>query len=200
MSDHPPQDADGVCRAATIASLMPHLAVLHRVAERILGCRDLARDAVQEALVTYWREPPAHGHERAWLIRTVIHRSLHERRARTRRRRRESDAVHEAALDCPLCSPPDHEIERRELAASLDEALAALPEEHRTVFLLRELHGLEYDAIARRLGIPVGTVRSRLSRARCALRSALVAGAAGAGVSRRCAAAVRSRPGRGSAA
>ncbi|MBY0275836.1 sigma-70 family RNA polymerase sigma factor [Candidatus Binatia bacterium] len=173
MSDHPPQVAGSVCRAEPIASLMPHLAVLHRVAERILGCRDLARDAVQEALVTYWREQPAHGHERAWLIRTVIHRSLHERRAQARRRRWESDAVRDAASDCPLCSPPDHELERRELAASLDAALRALPEEHRTVFLLRELHGLEYDAIALRLSIPVGTVRSRLSRARCALRVAL---------------------------
>lgn len=153
-------------------SLLVHLPVMHRVAERILGCRDLARDAVQEALLTHWRGGPDDGSDRAWLIRTVIHRSLHERRAQSRRRRWESDAARDGTFDCPLCQP-DRELERRELASLLDGALRSLPEAHRTVFLLREVDGLEYHAIALRLGLPVGTVRSRLNRARCALRAYL---------------------------
>ena len=155
-------------------SLMSHVPAMQRVAERILGCRDLARDAVQEALVTFWRENPAQGPDRAWLVRTVIHRSLHERRAQMRRQRREGDAARDALPACPLCQP-DLAFERRELAQLLEEALRTLPEAYRSVFLLRELEGLEYGGIAVRLGVRVGTVRSRLNRARCALRAYLQA-------------------------
>ena len=154
---------------ASHGPLMSHVPAMRRVAERILGCRDLARDAVQEALVTFWLESPERGPDRAWLIRTVIHRSLHERRAQGRRRRWEGDAARETSFECPLCQP-DLAFERRELASLLEEALRALPEAYRSVFVLREIEGLAYEGIARLLGIRVGTVRSRLNRARCALR------------------------------
>jgi RNA polymerase sigma-70 factor, ECF subfamily len=174
-------DLDGrtaVHGADSSSSVTVHLPVLQRVAERILGCRELARDAVQEALITYWRARPAEGYERAWLLRTVIHRSLHELRTQRRRRRRESDAADDLAPGCPLCQP-DGELERRELASLIDGALRSLPETYRTVFVLRELHGLDYEAIARHLQLPIGTVRSRLNRARCALRVSLRRGLAG---------------------
>ena len=67
---------------------------------------------------------------------------------------------------------PDHRL----LAASLTRAVEALSPDHRAVILLREVHGLDYEEIAAALAISVGTVRSRLSRARAELRATLSEG------------------------
>jgi RNA polymerase sigma-70 factor (ECF subfamily) len=147
---------------------------LGRAARSILGCRDAALDAVQEALITLWLHPPNHEHERAWLLRTVVHRSLHERRTEKRRRHWEGVAVEASLDDCPLCTP-QRELERRELGALLDAALGALPEPYRAPFVLREIEGWDYTRIASALAIPIGTVRSRLNRARAALRDHVAA-------------------------
>ena len=64
-------------------------------------------------------------------------------------------------------------IARRDLARAIEAALAELAPEYRAAFLLREMHGLTYEEIALALAIEVGTVRSRLARARQALRVAL---------------------------
>jgi len=72
---------------------------------------------------------------------------------------------------CQVAAPagPDRGL----LSASLTRALEALSPEHRAVVLLREVHGLDYEEIAAALAISPGTVRSRLSRGRAALRAAL---------------------------
>jgi len=67
----------------------------------------------------------------------------------------------------------DAELERRLIGAAIERAVAALGADHQAVFLLREVHELEYDEIARALEIDLGTVKSRLGRARAALRQAL---------------------------
>jgi RNA polymerase sigma-70 factor, ECF subfamily len=143
---------------------------LGRTARRILRCPDAAHDAVQEALITLWLHPPDQAHERAWLLRTVVHRSLHERRTRQRRRHWEGAAVAALLDECPLCTP-ECKLEQREIGDLLDEALAALPEPYRAPFVLREVEGWDYTRIATALAIPIGTVRSRLNRARAALRA-----------------------------
>lgn len=68
---------------------------------------------------------------------------------------------------------PDLELERREAERRVQAALTRLSPPHRTIVVLRDLQGLAYEEIAEVLGIPIGTVRSRLSRAREALRQAL---------------------------
>jgi RNA polymerase sigma-70 factor (ECF subfamily) len=68
---------------------------------------------------------------------------------------------------------PDRDLERSRLRARIRLAVAALPEEQRAVIALREWDGLAYEEIATIEGVPVGTVRSRLARAREALRAAL---------------------------
>jgi len=157
-----------------------HLAHLHAIARRILGDEDLARDAVQEALVTLWRVGRVPAHTRAWLVRTVVHRSLHVRRSQVRRRHWEERAARESARDvCPLCDPA-RELENKQLLAALSSAFQRLMPEYRDVLLLREIEGLDYLAIAQRLSVPVGTVRSRLNRAREIVRESLRA-EAGAG-------------------
>lgn len=155
----------------TLARAMTmHAAVLQRAAERILGCPDLARDAVQETLIALWRHNPDLRAERAWLIQTVIHRSLALRRSHRRRLHWEREADGHIVDGCPLCDLSG-DLERAELVHLLEAALQSLPESLRVVFLLRELEGYPYDRIARRLGMPLGTVRSRLNRARRVVRA-----------------------------
>ena len=108
---------------------------------------------------------------RGWLVRTVVHRSLHARRSAQRRRKWEERAGVEWAATCPLCDPSEA-VEARELERRLSQALDGLSDEHKIVVALRA-EGLDYQEIAERLAVPIGTVRSRLNRAREALRSEL---------------------------
>ena len=165
-------------------ALREQQAGLRRAAGRILGCPDAAHDAFQEALISLWLHPPAHEAERAWLLRTVVHRSLHERRTQKRRKYWEAAAMEASLEDCPLCLP-QRQLEQREVGALLDEAVAALPEPYRSPFVLRELEGWEYTRISSALAIPLGTVRSRLNRARATLRAHLATEFAKAGASDR---------------
>ncbi len=148
----------------------PHLNRMLAVAERILGCPDAARDAVQEALVTLWQMGEMPPNLRGWLVRTVTHRSLHARRSAERRRKWEERAGVAASDSCALCDPL-REVEARELRRQLEQAFAGLSSEQRLVIALRELEDMDYAAIADRLGVPIGTVRSRINRARGRLRS-----------------------------
>ena len=78
----------------------------------------------------------------------------------------------EMVLGAEACTP-DRELTRKELGARLKTAIQHLPFEQRTALVLREVQGLRYEEIAFSLGLPVGTVKSRLTRARQALREEL---------------------------
>jgi RNA polymerase sigma-70 factor (ECF subfamily) len=143
-----------------------------RIAVRILGRPDLAADAVQEALISVHAIPEAPRNLEAWLLRAVTLRSIAARRAQLRRLRNEAAAADGAARSAvPL--DPEHELLRKELAARITAALRVLPAEQREAFLLREFHGFDYEQISSTQRVPVGTVRSRLSRARRSLRDRL---------------------------
>jgi RNA polymerase sigma-70 factor, ECF subfamily len=148
----------------------PMVGYLVRVSRRILGRDDLAWEAVQEALLGLWLQDPPPVNPRAWLIRAAIHRSLHL--ARTDRRRRKHEA--RVCLGRPEANDdddPSRLVLAEEVRGELTQALAKLGDEHRLVLTLQLIDGLDYASIARELGTPIGTVRSRLSRARKALRS-----------------------------
>src|SRR5439155_22103743 len=84
------------------------------------------------------------------------------------------DDPERANIDPPDPGPtPEGEAERGELRAALERALATLPEDGRLIVLLSDVHGLSYEEIAAAANIPLGTVRSRLSRARARLRDVL---------------------------
>lgn len=142
-----------------------HVPALRAIARGIVKSDDLAADAVQETLVCLWRERERPADLRGWLVRTVVHKSLHCARAQRRRRRHEDAASSAQPEVCPLCDPA-LELEHAELHAALEAALQTLSSELRCVFLLRQTRGLDYAAIAEHLAVPVGTVRSRLKRAR----------------------------------
>ncbi len=140
---------------------------LRRYAQVLARDRTSADDLVQECLARaltkmhLWREGT---NLRAWLF-TILH---HQHVNQVRRAIRAGMPVELCETEPRLSQPPDQD-KRLELR-DLDRALGQLPEEQRAVILLVGLEGMGYDDAAKTLGIPAGTVRSRLSRGRNALR------------------------------
>lgn len=79
----------------------------------------------------------------------------------------------EGQVEVEAVERADVSVERRELGRAIAEAVAALPDAQRAAFVLREYHGLDYAEIARALELDINTVKSRLNRARTALRAKL---------------------------
>jgi len=164
---------DCTCDESFRALLEPHLAALHAVARGIVTSHDLACDAVQETSLALWMQDEKPADLRGWLVRTTVHKCLHVLRRADRRGRHEERAGVERTEACPLCDP-GLPAEESELRLRLDAAIAELSDELRTTFLLRSERGLDYQEIAEALSIPIGTVRSRLKRAREALATCVV--------------------------
>jgi RNA polymerase sigma-70 factor, ECF subfamily len=140
---------------------------LRRYARALTRNTLMADDLVQDCLVRalakshLWQE----GSDlRAWLF-TILHNQYVNQ---VRRAAHEGNSVPIDKTDFPLACAADQDA-RLELR-DLDRALAQLPDEQRTVVLLTGLEGMRYEAVAELIGVPVGTVRSRLSRGREALR------------------------------
>jgi RNA polymerase sigma-70 factor, ECF subfamily len=150
-------------------AMRPLLGSLLGVARRILHDSDLARDAVQEALISLWLEHKLPPNPPAWLVRAVVLRSLQMNRGRARRRKHEGRACLER-VERTDRDDPARILETRELRETLLAAIRLLPEMHREVFTLRIVEEMDYESIALELQIPVGTVRSRLSRSRNEIR------------------------------
>jgi RNA polymerase sigma-70 factor, ECF subfamily len=164
-------------------ALRTHLAAAHHLARWLTRTQADAEDALQEAVLRAFRSfdrlRPAS--PRAWLLH-IVRNCCYDLR-----KRREHDgeaALEEEALPPDAASPvlgtPPENPERRLLrmadARALEGALNDLVPEYREVFLLREIEGLSYKEIAEVSGVPIGTVMSRLSRARAQLRVRIVAG------------------------
>lgn len=160
-------------RASQVDLAQSHVPRMLLVARRILGCDDLAWDAVQEALILLWHEEHPPHDLVGWLVRAVVHRSLHQSRSRRRRRAHEERSGAWPSLDDEH-SDPCGAAQARELAEHIAHCLAQLPPAFRRVLAARDVEGLDYEQIAARLKLPIGTVRSRLHRARAMLRELLV--------------------------
>jgi RNA polymerase sigma-70 factor (ECF subfamily) len=155
----------------------PRVGRLQRLAQKILRSEELADDAVQEALLSLWREERPPQNLDGWLVRAVVNRCLHLNRSRHRRRKHEE----RASIGRSECDPggdASRPLEVAEVMKAVATALEGLPDHLRSVFVLREAEQMGYESIAEALGVPVGTVRSRLHRAREALRGALLGSSA----------------------
>jgi len=144
------------------------------VALRMLGSRAEAEDVAQD---TFLRAHRAIGDFRGearlgtWLYGIAARLCLNRIASAPRRLERADDA---ALLRLPApAADAVSALERSELEAALQQAIAELPEERRIVVVLRDLEGLSYDDIAAALGLELGTVRSRLHRARNDLKAKL---------------------------
>lgn len=151
-----------------------HADRVHAVCRRIVLDADDALDATQEAMIAIARGIGRFdGRSRftTWIYRVATNAALDE--LRRKRRRPVTGIADDVATDAgsrPTGSDPMGALEAR---LDLDAALEAVPEEFRTAVVLRDLADLDYAEIAETLGVPVGTVKSRVNRGRAALRAAL---------------------------
>ena len=151
----------------------PLLGHLVSIARSILGAEDEAWDAVQEALVSLWLQDEMPTNVRSWLARAVEHRSLHLARCRSRRRKHEIRARFQRLEESDRDNPAQH-LEGQDLGRILEEALARIDADQRIVLVLGAVEQMDYESIATALQIPIGTVRSRMNRARRAVRELLI--------------------------
>ncbi len=166
-------DADRSSAFATEA--LPHLDTLFRVALRLTGERAAAEDLVQDTMLRAlraWHTFQPGSNARAWLVTILRNQFINGWRAH---RRRPQAVDVDTIPELPDRSNPDPEGRFfRDLVD--DEVLAAvdaLPEDFREVVVLSDMEGLPYGEIAAALDIPVGTVKSRLFRARRILQGQL---------------------------
>ncbi len=153
----------------------------YNVAYRLLGDSDAAADATQDAfLKAYRRLHQLRGDSfRPWLLRIVTNTCYDVLRRRKRRpvqplepENEDGEADHLSRWQSDEASPEEIAL-RHEIHRVIQEGLMLLSPEHRTVVVLSDIEGLSYEEIATALGVPVGTVKSRLSRARARLRDYL---------------------------
>lgn len=145
---------------------------------RMCGNPEDARDAAQEAFLSAWRGLPSFRGEAGfatWLYRLTANAAIDHLR-RTRRQRGDLSLEDgPLGLDAADSGPgPQEAAEGAELRRAVAAGLARLSDDHRQVLVLRELQELSYEEIARMLDIDLGTVKSRISRARSALRRILL--------------------------
>jgi RNA polymerase sigma-70 factor, ECF subfamily len=150
---------------------------VYAVALGIVKDRDLAWDVAQEAFVrvhAHLSEFKGESSFSTWILRIGTHLAIDSVRKERAASKRDIDDVNEPDLErggegilaTALGNDPQESMLRRELAGKMTEALAQLPEKHRTILVLREVEGLSYEELAERLGIHKGTVMSRLFHAR----------------------------------
>jgi RNA polymerase sigma-70 factor (ECF subfamily) len=144
------------------------------VALRMLGNPAEAQEVAQEAFVRAHRGLPAFRGDAklsTWLYAIASRLCLSRLESAARRRTRQGDEILLRLAD--ETGGPDAALERSELEAALGRAIAELPEDRRIVVVLRDLEGLSYEEIAEALDLELGTVRSRLHRARADLKDKL---------------------------
>jgi RNA polymerase sigma factor (sigma-70 family) len=147
--------------AQSLVELIPRL---RRYARALVGERASADDLVQDTLERAWSKLHLYRHGtdlRAWLF-TVMH-NVHVNRVRAAR---PTEPLEDEMPELAQRAPQGDAL----LVRDLDRAIGRLPAEQRAVLLLVTLEEMSYDEVARTLGIPIGTVMSRLSRARDKLR------------------------------
>ena len=163
-------------RARFEAQVLPHLDAAYRLARWLARSPGEADDVAQEAILRAFRgfDGLRGSDAKAWLLAIV--RNCHLTALKQQQRLAyvplpdENDARDGHAMTATTPDPETASI-RRDEQRTLDDLLAALPEEHRTMLLLREIEGLDYRQIASVTAVPIGTVMSRLARSRAALRA-----------------------------
>jgi RNA polymerase sigma-70 factor, ECF subfamily len=163
-------------------ALRPHLAAAHHLARWLTRTAADAEDALQNAVLrafrSFDRQRPVN--PRAWLLRIVRNccYDLREQQDREPSRAMLDDDALETAQPAAFVvglvpENPEARLLRMADGRALEVALRELPAEFREAFLLREVEGLSYKEIADVAAVPIGTVMSRLSRARAQLRTML---------------------------
>jgi RNA polymerase sigma-70 factor (ECF subfamily) len=150
----------------------------------ILRDEDAAEDAVQEAFISAFRNIRSFRGSslKAWLMRVVVNSCYDQLRRLRRHPSMPLDGLDEydQEIESPswLADPsslPEEQVEARERVQAIQEGLNGLPLPYRLVIVLVDIQGMAYEDAADALRVPLGTVKSRLARARLALRASLTA-------------------------
>src|SRR5213593_2346267 len=167
--------------AACADLVAAHQRTVFNLAFHLLGDRDEALDLSQEVFLRVFRT--LHGFRgqsalRTWIYRIVVNQARNRQRWWRRRHRAQQVSLDQHILDhgeLPETHDrgPDRLVGQKQLAERIRTALDRLPFDQKTAIVLREIDGLSYDEIGFSLGIAVGTVKSRLARAREGLRAQL---------------------------
>jgi len=156
--------------------VMPHMAAGYNLARWLLRNEHDAEDVMQEAMVRAFRffDGFSGNSPRSWLL-TVVRNSaytfLQQNRARELGTEFDEDVHTEPAASGRAAESPEVLVLRSAQQRMLNQAVEALPVEFREAFVLREMEGLSYKEIAEMTRVPIGTVMSRLSRARKQLQA-----------------------------
>ncbi len=165
---HPPQQ-----RFSFEQTVMPHLDAAYNLARWLTRNDQDAEDVVQEAYLRAFRFFDGYrgGDGRAWLLAVVRNTCLTWIRQRGRKEMVEFDEQAHGGGSAP--PTPEAVLLQKAALGSVKDCLEALPVEYREAFVLRELEDMSYKEISDVAGVPIGTVMSRLSRARKRLQSCL---------------------------
>jgi RNA polymerase sigma-70 factor (ECF subfamily) len=156
--------------------------MVYQLSLNLLGDHNEALDLSQEVFLRVFRTLHGfRGHStlRTWIYRIVVNQARNRQRWWRRRHRSQQVSLDEHIRDHgELPTPdeggsPDRALGRKQAAEQIRAALDRLPFDQKTALVLREINGLSYEEIGFSLGIAVGTVKSRLARARDALRGQL---------------------------
>ena len=156
--------------------------MLYNTAYRILGDPALAADATQEAFISAFRKLKSYrgGSFKAWLLRIVTNACYDELRRQKRRPTTllEPLTENDEEMESPRwisdhAASPEKQVETFELEKAIQRCIEALPPDFRTVVVLTDIQGLDYKEAAKAIKKPLGTIKSRLARARLRLRECL---------------------------
>lgn len=159
-----------------------HQRMVYQLAFNLLGDHNEALDLSQEVFLRVFRTLPGFRGQsalRTWIYRIVVNQARNRQRWWRRRHRAQQVSLEDHIRDHGELpeqhngTSPDRILGRKELAEQIRSALDNLPFDQRTALVLREVDGLSYEEIGYSLGIAVGTVKSRLARARETLRALL---------------------------
>jgi RNA polymerase sigma-70 factor, ECF subfamily len=187
MISAPPSDEQQIIMRATAGEtqafnllVLKYQEIAYSVAYRMLRDEAAAADVVQDSFIKAFRALAGFqgGNFRSWLMRIVANTCYDVLRAQ---QRRATDSLDDLAVDqdhipslVDRAESPESYAERRELNQFIEAGILALPPEQRLVLALCDIHGYAYEEIAEIAGLPMGTVKSRISRARLRLRDYLL--------------------------
>lgn len=159
--------------------VLRHQNLVYNVAYRMLGDDVSAQDVTQEAFINAYRKFASFQgeHFRAWVVRIASNLALDMLR-RDKRRPAQSldDMAAEGGLTLPDASPtPEQALQSRELQQAIQQCIDSLNAEQRLTLILCDVQGMSYQEVADSTNAQLGTVKSRLSRARLAVRRCLQA-------------------------
>jgi len=164
--------------------VLTHQDMVYNTALRILGDENLAADASQDAFLSAFRSINSFrgGSFKAWLLRTVTNACYDELRRRKRRpttplepETEDGDEMESPRWLADPTASPEEQFDQAELEHAIQHCLDRLPMDFKTVVVMADIQGLDYNEVAQAAKVPLGTIKSRLARARLRLRECLQA-------------------------